>query len=464
MRSIKDLREYQNFCVEHITKSSHCGLFLEMGLGKTVSTLTAFNRLAFEDLDIETALVVAPKRVAESVWADEVKNWSHLNHLRVSIISGSEKQRLSAIREPADIYTISRDNIAWLCGQYGGSGLPFGMLIIDELSSFKNPQSLRFKALRAVQPSFKRVVGLTGTPAPNGLIDLWSQLYLLDRGERLGKTISKYRSEYFKPGKQNGYVVYSYNLKDGAEEGIHNRIGDICVSMKSKDYLTLPPRIDNVIKLEMPPDIKKKYVDFEKEKVLSLYSQLEGNKEVAALNAAALSNKLAQFANGAVYDDEKNWHAVHDLKLDAMAEVVEALNGNPLLVAWSFRSDRDRILKRFIAEGARELKTDKDIKDWNAGKIPILILHPASGGHGLNLQFGGHTALWFGSTWSAELEQQFNARLHRSGVKEAVTVHRLVVAGTIDEDIAKAVEAKALGQDALMEAIKARKSKYLGNC
>ena len=339
-----DLHDYQLTSIDHIIDNTHCALFLEMGLGKTVSTLTAINRLMFEELDIDSALVVAPKRVAESVWDAEIEKWEHLNHLKVSKIIGSNKQRRKALSEKAHIYTIGRDNIAWLCGQFGGSMLPFDMLVIDELSSFKNPKSVRFKALRGVQPSFKRVVGLTGTPAPNGLIDLWSQVYLLDRGKRLGKFISHFREDYFKPGKRNGAIVYSYDLVSDGEQRIHEKIGDICMSMKAKDYLTLPGRIDNFIDIKFPPDIQKKYDAFEREQVLNLFPDHEEGKEISAVNAAALSNKLLQFANGAVYDENKKFYVVHDLKIEAAKEIIEDANGKPVLIAWTYRHDLERLM------------------------------------------------------------------------------------------------------------------------
>jgi SNF2 family DNA or RNA helicase len=458
----KDLHEYQQTAVDHIIENTHGALFLEMGLGKTVSTLTAVNRLMFEELDIANALVVAPKRVAESVWVDEVEKWEHLSHLKVSKIIGNDKQRRKALSEKADIYTIGRDNIAWLCGQYGGSMLPFDMLIIDELSSFKNPKSVRFKALRGVQPSFKRVVGLTGTPAPNGLIDLWSQIYLLDRGKRLGKFISHYREDYFKPGKRNGAIVYSYDLVTDGEQKIHEKIGDICMSMKAKDYLDLPGRIDNIINIKFPPDIQAQYDAFEKEQVLSLFPDVEEGKEISAVNAAALSNKLLQFSNGAVYDENKKYHIIHDLKIDAAKEIIEDANGKPVLIAWTYRHDMERLMVALKGYKPRELKTDQDIKDWNAGKIQVMLMHPASGGHGLNLQAGGHIIIWFGQTWSLELEQQFNARLDRQGQKEVVIINKLVACKTIDQDVIKAQERKSAKQDGLMEAVKAKIKKYVG--
>lgn len=457
----EDLHEYQEAAVSHILRHTHCGLFLDMGLGKTVSTLTAIEWLMYQDLSITKVLVVAPKRVAESVWGAEVDKWDHLRHLRVSKVIGTEKQRRAALSTPADIYTIGRDNIAWLCGLYGGSRVPFDMLVIDELSSFKNPKSQRFKSLRLVQPCFSRVVGLTGTPAPNGLIDLWSQVYLLDRGQRLGKFISHFRDRWFTPGKRNGLVVYSYVPREGAEEQIHQAIGDICMSMKAQDYLKLPGRIDNIVRIQMPDDIQAEYDRFEKEKVLELAGGKGEGVEITTANAAVLSMKLLQFANGSVYDEAKVPHTVHDLKVEATKELVEDAAGQPVLIAWTFTSDRDRLLEALKKYHPRVLKDDRDIQDWNEGKVPVLLMHPASGGHGLNLQAGGHRIIWFGQTWSLELEQQFNARLDRQGQREVVIINRLVCCNTIDQDVIQAQKAKAQTQDALMEAVKARVKKYL---
>jgi len=457
-----DLHEYQATAVDHILDHTHGALFLEMGLGKTVSTLTAINQLMFEELDIVSALVIAPKRVAESVWDAECEKWEHLNHFKISKIIGSAKERRKALSEKADIYIIGRDNVAWLCGQYGGSMLPFDMLVIDELSSFKNNKSVRFKSLRGVQPSFKRVVGLTGTPAPNGLIDLWSQIYLLDRGERLGKFISHFRDNYFHPGKRNGAIVYSYDINKDGDERIHNKIGDICMSMKTEDYLKLPGRIDNIIKIDFPPEVQAKYDEFERDQVLSLFGDLEEGKDISAVNAAALSNKLLQFANGAVYDSDKKYHVVHDLKIDAIKEIIEDANGKPVLIAWTYRHDMERLKIALKKYHPRELKEDKDIKEWNEGKIQIMMMHPASGGHGLNLQSGGHIIVWFGQTWSLELEQQLNARLDRQGQKEVVIINKLVASKTIDLDVIRAQQRKSAKQDGLMEAVKAKIKKYVG--
>lgn len=467
-----DLHKYQKACVEHIITHPFCGVFLDMGLGKTVSTLTAINYLMFDYLEINSVLVIAPKRVAESVWQEEAEKWDHLKHLRFSKIIGSAKQRISAVMDTkADIYIISRDNVAWLCALHGGGKLPFDMVVIDELSSFKSYKSERFKALRGARPYLKRLVGLTGTPAPNGLIDLWPQIYLMDRGERLEKTISRYREKYFRPGQTNGHVVYSYDLMSDSEYLIHKKIEDICISMKADDYLEMPERTDNYIKLKMPEQIKKQYDDFEKNKVLDLFKSeqeyldnadkwVDKPVEINAVNAAALSNKLLQFANGAVYDENRKVFPIHDIKLEALKEIIEDANGQSVLVAWTFQFDRDRIMDYLKKYKPRELKTNKDIEDWNAGKIQVMLAHPASAGHGLNLQAGGNLIVWFGQTWSLELYQQFNARLYRQGQKNHVIINHLILQGTHDEDVIRALKNKDKKQNALMNSIKAKIDKY----
>lgn len=464
MLTRENLHKYQRACVEHIIAHPFCGLFIDMGLGKTATTLTAIDDLMNDYCEISSVLVVAPKRVASSVWQEEAEKWEHLKHLRFSKIIGTAKQRVQAIYTKADIYIISRDNIAWLCAMYGGGKLPFDMVVADELSSFKSYKSERFKALRGARPYLKRFVGLTGTPAPNGLIDLWPQIFLMDRGERLEKTITRYREKYFRPGQTNGHVVYSYNLMSDSEELIHEKIEDICISMKADDYLTMPFRTDNYIQLKMPDALKKQYDDFEKNKVLDLISTTSDNStvpvEVNVVNAAALSNKLLQFANGAVYDEEKNVHEIHDIKLEALKEIIDDANGQSVLVAWTYQFDRDRILNYLKKYKPRELKTDKDIEDWNAGKIQVMLAHPASAGHGLNLQAGGSIIVWYGQTWSLELYQQFNARLYRQGQQNGVVIHHLIMNGTHDEDVVKALKAKDRKQNALMESIKAKIEKY----
>lgn len=472
MLTEKNLHGYQLSAVEFIISHPYCGVFLDLGLGKTVSTLTAINYLMNDYCEINSVLVIAPKRVAESVWQEEAEKWEHLQHLRFSKIIGTQKQRIAAVMETkADIYIISRDNIAWLCALYGGGKLPFDMVVVDELSSFKSYKSIRFKALRGARPYLKRLVGLTGTPAPNGLIDLWPQIYLMDRGDRLEKTISRYREKYFRPGQTNGHVVYSYNLMSDSEQLIHKRIEDICISMKADDYLEMPLRTDNYIKLRMPDDIKKQYDDFEKNKVLDMFKPeqkyleetdkwINEPAEINAVNAAALSNKLLQFANGAIYDENKKVFPIHDIKLDALKEIIEDANGQSVLVAWTYQFDRDRILDYLKKYKPRELKTNKDIEDWNAGKIQVMLAHPASAGHGLNLQAGGNIIVWFGQTWSLELYQQFNARLYRQGQQKGVVVHHLIMQGTHDEDVIQALKAKDRKQNALMDSIKAKINKY----
>ena len=456
-----DLHTYQLTAEEHILKYQNCGLFLDMGLGKTVVTLSAIKKLMFEELDIMNALVIAPKRVAENVWTDECRGWDHLSDFKISKIAGTQKQRKAALAVKADIYLIGRDNVTWLCGLFGGSMLPFDMLVVDESSSFKSPKSLRFKALRSVQPSFKRVVILSGTPAPNGLIDLWSQMYLLDRGERLGKYITNFRSEYFRPGQTNGAIVYNYKILPDSEKRIHKKIDDICMSMKAKDYLDLPGRVVNDIKIVFPEELQKRYDDFEKEQVMRLFIEDGESKDVSVVNAAALTNKLLQFANGAVYDEEKNWYSVHDLKLDAAEELIEAANGKPVLIAWTYRHDLYRLQKRLKAYKPRELKTEKDISDWNNGKIQVMLMHPASGGHGLNLQHGGSTIIWFGQTWSLELYNQFNARLDRQGQKEITIIHRLIAHKTYDNQVVKSLARKNNSQEWLLKALKTKIRNYI---
>lgn len=461
----ENLHNYQKACVQHIIDHRYCGLFIDMGLGKTATTLTAIDDLLYDYCEINSVLVIAPKRVAESVWQEEAEKWTHLQHLRFSKIIGTQKQRIAAVMEAkADIYIVSRDNIAWLCALYGGGKLPFDMVVIDELSSFKSYKSERFKALRGARPYIKRLVGLTGTPAPNGLIDLWPQIYLMDRGERLEKTISRYREKYFRPGKTNGHVVYSYNLMNDSEDIIHKKIEDICISMKADDYLEMPLRTDNYIKLRMPENLKKQYDSFEKNKVLEWFKveseDIDINIQINAINAAALSNKLLQFANGAIYDDDKNVFLIHDIKLEALKEIIEDANGKPVLVAWTYRFDRDRIKEYLKKYNPRDLETGKDIEDWNAGKIQVMLAHPASAGHGLNLQAGGNIIVWFGQTWSLELYQQFNARLYRQGQQNHVVINHLILQGTHDEDVIAALKAKDKTQNALMDSIKAKINKY----
>lgn len=460
MLTKNDLHNYQKAGVEHIIEHPYCGLFMDLGLGKTVTTLTAIEELMFDYCEVSSVLIIAPKRVAESVWQEEAEKWGHLRHLTFSKIMGTQKQRQEAIRAKADIYIISRDNIAWLCALYGGGKLPFDMVIIDELSSFKSYKSERFKAMRGARLYLKRLVGLTGTPAPNGLIDLWAQIYLMDRGDRLEKTITRYREKYFRPGRTNGNVVYSYDLMEDSEYIIHKKIEDICISMKANDYLEMPECTNNYIKLRMPDDLKRKYEEFEKEKVIDLLNDQGEENAINVVNAAALSNKLLQFANGAIYDENRNVYKVHDIKLEALKELIEDTNGQPVLIAWTFQFDRDRIMEYLKAYRPRELKTNKDIEDWNAGKIQVMLAHPASAGHGLNLQAGGHIIIWFGTTWSLELYQQFNGRLYRQGQKSHVIINHIILQGSHDEDVIIALQRKDKKQNSLLNSLKARIDKY----
>lgn len=454
-----NLHPYQLQCIEHIITHPYCGLFLDMGLGKTVATLTAIDYLIYKDLDIRNALVVAPKYVVENVWPNEINKWSHLTHLRIVGIAGTQSKRIEALQKQADIYLVSRDNFAWLCSFYGGRYLPFDMLVFDELSSFKSYKSVRFKAAKHIRPSAKRVVGLTGTPAPNGLLDLWPQMYLIDMGERLEKSITRYRSLYFKPGQSNGQIVFNYNLIPDGDKRIHDKIKDICISMNKQDYLDLPDKIVNFVELKFDEPLRKLYDKFEKDNILRLFKDNE-SLDISAINAAGLSNKLLQFSNGAVYDDDKNYHVVHDIKLDALEDIIEGANGEPMLVAYQYKSDLERMkvkLKRF---NPRTINSEQDIRDWNDRKIQVLLVHPASMGHGLNLQDGGHLITWFGLTWSLELYMQLISRLHRQGQTQPVIVNILIMAGTHDEDVRKAIENKTIKQGQLMDAVKARIQKY----
>lgn len=447
---------YQKTGIEHILNNPEAGLFLDMGLGKTVITLTAIEYLIYKDAAIRSALVIAPKKVVENTWTDEAAKWQHTKKLKLVRIAGMEKQRKAALKVKADIYLISRDNIAWLVGQFGGSALPYDMLVIDELSSFKNAKSQRFKALKGCLPSFAWRVGLTGTPSPNGLQDLWSQLYLLDRGERLYRTEGAYKAEFF---HQYEHQVKIRNKKCADE--IHRRIGDICIAMKAEDYLTLPERVDNVIPIRLSDRCREQYREFEIEKILELVDDIGGETTVTVKHAAALCNKLLQFGNGAIYDEERNVVHIHDEKLDRLEEIVETANGQPVLIAWAYQHDRDRILARLKKYKPRQMKGRQDLLDWNAGKVQVMLAHPASAGHGLNLQAGGSIIIWFGLTWSLELYQQFNARLHRQGQEQGVIVHHLVALGTMDERVMRALREKDEGQSSLMQAVRAEIKKYI---
>ena len=434
---------YQQYAIDFIENNPISALFMDMGLGKTVTTLTALSELAFDYFDISKILVIAPKRVAEDTWKREIEKWEHLKDITYSIVLGSKEQREKALSKKALIYIINRENVPWLIENHKWD---FDTVVIDELSSFKSNKAQRFKALKKVRPSLKRIIGLTGTPAPNSLMDLWSEIYLLDMGQRLGRYIGGFRERFFTPDKRNRDVIFSYKPREGAENKIYELISDICLSMKALDHIKMPELILNNVEVEMGVKEKALYDKFKADMVLSL-----DGKELDAVNAAALSNKLLQMANGAVYDDEKCVVHIHDKKLDALEDLIEAANGKPVLVAYWYKHDKDRIMKRFSAE---EINTSADIEKWNNGEMHVALIHPASAGHGLNLQQGGSTIVWFGLTWSLELYQQLNARLYRQGQKDTVIIHHIVTKGTIDENVINALERKNVGQNALIEAVK----------
>lgn len=441
------LHNYQEYAKDFIIKNKKCGLFLDMGLGKTVTSLTAIDILMNDYLDVGKVLVIAPKNVAENTWTDEIQKWDHLRGLKVKCISGTAVKRRKALDEEADIYTISRDNVVWLVDELK-KDWKFDTLIIDELSSFKNPSSKRFKKLKTVTPFFDRVIGLTGTPAPNSYMDLWSQIYLLDRGERLGKNITAFRRQFFNAYSRGMYV--EYDLKEGAKEKIDDLISDICVSMKSKDYLKdlkEPIIIDYKVKLDNKEF--KLYRDMAKEAV----AEVTEKDKVVALSAAVVTNKLLQMANGTVYGDDKKPFKIHERKLETLDDILEQAQNENILVFYNFQSDLENILSKFPE--AKKFEGSEDIRNWNSGKIKMLLLHPASAGHGLNLQQGGSIIVWYGLTWSLELYLQANARLVRQGQKEVVRIYRLVTEHTVDERVIETLNGKKYKQDELLEKLKA---------
>lgn len=459
-------RKYQEFITRRIIESPAAGAFVDMGLGKTVATLTAIDELMFDRMEINSVLVIAPKKVAESVWQQEAQKWDHLQHLKFSLVLGTESQRKKALREKADVFVINRENVAWLTAQLGGAW-PFDMVVIDESSSFKNHAAVRFKALKKVRPLAKRIVCLTGTPVPNGLLDLWSQVYLLDQGERLEKTITAYRTKYFTKDPFVPYPKYEL-IKNKTEDAdlvgegyyerkIYDKISDICFSMKSQDFIELPERIDNVQWINLPSAVMQKYLQFEREQVLAMDEAVE----LTAISAGALAMKLAQFANGAVYyGDEKQYTVVHNEKVEALHENIESLNGKPVLIFYQFQHDVDRLTKALKEFKPVVLKKPEHIDAWNRKEIQVMIAHPASAGHGLNLQFGGNHVEWFGIPRSSEQYEQGFKRLHRSGQTSVVTNNRLLVHGTIDEDALEAMNGKISMQEAMMAAVKVRMAKY----
>lgn len=444
--------EYQQTAIKWIIDNPRCGLFLDMGLGKTVSTLTAIQQL-MDDCEVSRTLVVAPKKVAETTWTTEAQKWDHLKSLKVAKVMGTEKQRKLALAEKADVYVIGRDSFVWLVGIFGGM-LPFDVLVIDELTSFKSSKSNRFKAMRMATPTAKRVIGLTGTPAPNGLIDLWAQMYCIDMGERLGRSVTKYRETYFETHKWNNIIVRC-NVKKGYDEVIRKKIADICLSMQAKDYLQLPDLINHTIKVQLSTATMQAYTKFEREKVLQFQDEHQGETaNVLAQSAAGLMNKLSQFANGAIYDEDRNVHNVHDEKLDRLAEIIEAANGSSVLVFYQYKHDAARIAEKFNKAYRVKVYTDeKQLIEWNAGQVDILLAHPASTAFGLNMQDGGHYIVWFGTGWNLELYQQANARLHRQGQQYPVQVYNLVCSGTVDERAEAALENKKGVQQGLLDSL-----------
>ena len=446
--------EYQKYAIDRLVELQESGLFLDMGLGKTTITLTAIDELMYDRFQISRVLVIAPKRVAEDTWTTEAGKWDHLQHLKISRVLGSQKERLRALDQNADIYVINRENVVWLVDTCQKEW-PFDMVVVDELSSFKSNQAGRFKSLRKVRPLIERFVGLTGTPSPNGLMDLWPQMYLIDRGERLGRTITGYRERYFYPAKSNGLVVYSYEPKPGAPEAIQKKISDICISMKAEDYLQMPELTVNDIQVKLHPAELDKYRELEREKLM----ELEGT-QITALTAASVYNKLLQMANGGVYGDDGSTVEIHRRKLEALEEILEAACGNPVLVFYNYRHDYDRLAEAFKGYNPRTLLSQQDIRDWNEGRIRLLLAQPASMGHGLNLQAGGHIIVWYGLNWSLELYQQANARLYRQGQRNGVILHRLIASGTVDEDVIRRLEKKDETQEDLLKALNARLRRY----
>lgn len=441
---------YQKYSIDKIIDNKKYGLFLEMGTGKTVSTLTAISDLIYDYIEVDKVLVIAPKRVAEDTWAQEVEKWSHLSHLSVSLVLGTAKQRTEALAADADIYVTNKENTKWICEKYR-KDWPFDMLVIDELSTFKNSSSQRFKILKKQMPLVNRFVGLTGTPAPKNIMDLWAQVYLIDAGERLGKNMTKFRQQYFYPTHQLTDHVFNWELKDGAKDEIYDKISDVTVSIESKDYLEMPERIDSVKEAKLSKKERALYEQLEQDMIIE--DTENDDKDIVALNSAALSQKLLQLSNGAVYTDDGTYKHIHDKKLEMLDEIVEEAQGKPILVFYNFKHDRERILERYSF--AEELEGDY-MRRWNNGEIQMLIAHPASAGHGLNLQHGGSIMVWFGLTWNLEYYEQANARLYRQGQKKTTVIHHLLTENSIDQRVYDALKNKKLNQSELMRAVKAR--------
>lgn len=451
--------DYQAYCIEYIKEHPIAALFLDMGLGKTAITLTAIKDLMLNSFEVNKVLIVAPLRVARDTWPAEIQKWDHLKELDISVIVGDLRTRIAAVNHPAMIYVINRETVKWLIEYYETNGWKwdFDMVVIDELSSFKNYKSQRFKFLRKIRPYVKRMVGLTGTPSSNGLMDLWAEIGILDGGERLGRFIGRFREAYFKPGSMNPQsgVVFQYVPRPGADKQIYERISDITISMKALDYLNMPECLFTSHTVHMDDNEQ----DIYKLLCRDLLVPLDGG-DIDASNAAALNGKLLQMANGAVYDENGIARQIHDHKLEMLEDLIEAANGQSVLVAYWYKHDRERIMEYLqkIKIPVRDIKTSVDIQDWNAGKIPVALIHPASAGHGLNIQQGGHILIWFGLTWSLELYQQTNARLWRQGQTNVVTIHHIITQDTIDEDVMKALAEKNVTQEKLIGAVKARLS------
>ena len=451
-----DLHEYQNYCVEFLKTHPEAMLIIEMGMGKSISALTAILDLMFDSFDVNKVLIIAPLRVCRSVWPEERDLWEHARFLKMSVMVGSAKQREAALRTPADIYVVNRENLKWLTDYLEKRGIPwpFDMVVIDELSSFKNHQSQRWKALRKVRPQIKRMVGLTGTPASNGLLDLWAETFLIDKGIRLGRFIGRFREAYFKPAGMNPYtgVVFNYVPLPGAEEAIYSRIADIAVSMKALDYLDMPEQVTVNHYVDMDEAERELYDEMRKGLLVEI-----GDDKIDAANAAVLSGKLLQMANGAIYNADRQMRVIHDQKLQELADLIEQAVSQNVLVAYWYQHDHERI-REYLADlgyKPRDLKSDQDIADWNAGKIQVGLISPASAGHGLNIQKGGHILIWFSLVWSLEMYQQTNARLWRQGQKEVVTIHHIVTRDTVDGDVLSALKHKDTTQQNLISAVKA---------
>ena len=439
--------EYQKRATQFIIDNRYCALFLDMGLGKTVSTLTAIDILKNDYLEIDKVLVIAPKSVALNTWSGETAKWDHLRKLRISVAMGTAAQRTKAIERDADIYVTNRDNVKWIVDYFKKEPWPFDTVVLDESSSFKNPSSQRFKALRKIRPQLRRVIELTGTPSPNGLMDLWPQIWLLDMGERLGRTLGSYRSEFFTAGRRNGAVVYDWIARPGARQRISKRLADISMSMQASDYLDMPDVIDGGLTLALPPDEMRDYQAFQKEQLMQL-----DNTDIEAVTAAALTNKLLQYTGGALYDDQHNWHEVSTAKLEALQDIVESTDES-VLIYYQYQSEKDRILK-MLPDAVTFTGEPELLESWNAGKIRVMLAHPASVAYGLNMQAGGHIIVWYTPTWNLELYMQANARLHRQGQTKPVVIYHLIAAGTIDERVMQALNCKNGSQAALLKHIK----------